>query len=295
MHAAIRGLTMMLIALMLLGGVAGPVLPASAYYAETDYPHAGTELVGNGSMESVSGGSAGGWIGWYAGYTVDSSVSRSGSRSLSCELTGAGECGGYQFISLNRTEAKPLKIVGWSKAQNVSGGVSTDYSLWVDLTYTDNTHLYGEAKGFQTGTHDWEKAEMYIDPEKPVKEMTAYLLMRGKTGKVWFDDVSVQELPAGLLANGAFETVASGKIAGWGEWQNGYTVAAGGRKRRERRRQSDECVGNRRVRHLQDGDAEPHDGQAAARARLEQGERGCGNDRRFLLALCGPDLFGRYA
>jgi len=213
--------------LLVLGSLTYPYASVKAYYNEHDYPHTSTELLVNGGFETSSGGTAVGWQGWYNGYNVDSTISRSGMRSLSCELLTAGECGAYQYIGLNRTEVLPLKVSGWSKAQNVSGSVSTDYSLWVDLTYMDNTHLYGEAKAFQTGTHNWELAEFYIDPEKPVKTVIVYVLMRGKTGKVWFDDISVEEMPANLLPNSAFESLSSGQISDWGAWHNGYTAAVG--------------------------------------------------------------------
>jgi len=217
----------LLCALLVFGFIVYPYSPTAAYYMEPEHPHDGVQLIANGSAETVSGTGAVGWLSWYAGYTVDAAVARTGSRSLACELTTAGECGAYQYVELNRSETRPLKVSGWSKSDSVSGNVSTDYSLWVDLTYADDTHLYGEAKAFQTGTHDWEQAVFYIDPEKPVKAVAVYALFRNKTGKVWFDDLSVEELPADLLPNGAFETVASGQIAGWGSWQSGYTVAPG--------------------------------------------------------------------
>ncbi|QNK56726.1 hypothetical protein [Paenibacillus sp. PAMC21692] len=228
MNDRMRGLvSTLLCALLVFGLMAFPYSSTEAYYSEPDYPHDSTQLLTNGGAESLSGGGASGWLGWYAGYSVDSSVARSGTRSLTCELATTGECGAYQYIELNRTETKPLKVSGWSKAQTASGNVSTDYSLWVDLTYVDDSHLYGEAKAFQTGTHDWEQAAFYIDPEKPVKAVTIYALFRNKTGKVWFDDLSVEELPADLLPGGAFESSNGGEIAGWGSWQSGYAVAAG--------------------------------------------------------------------
>ncbi|MFD0713365.1 hypothetical protein [Paenibacillus sp. GCM10027626] len=200
----------------------------NAYYMEPDYPHLGSSLLANAGFESVSGGAADGWFPWGSGYVSEDAVSRSGARSVSCELTGSTQaCGVYQFVELNRTDTAPLKVSGWSKAQNVSGSASSDYSVWIDLTYTDNTHLFGEAKAFQTGSHNWEPVVMYIDPEKPIKAITVYGLLRNKTGKVWFDDFAVEEMPAHLLHNNGFEAVASSEIAGWGAWQNGYVAAPG--------------------------------------------------------------------
>lgn len=200
---------------------------ASANYIEPDRPHTSTELATNGDLENVSGQSATGWTPWQAGYTLDSSTAHSGQRSIACEITTTGECGSYQYIAVNQSTALPLEVSGWSRAQNVSGTVSTDYSIYVDLTFVDSTHLYGEAKGFATGSHDWLRSSFYIDPAKPVQSLVVYTLFRNKTGKVWFDDVSVAQIQADLLAGGTFESVTSGQVTGWNSWGNGYTVAAG--------------------------------------------------------------------
>ena len=57
-------------------------------------------------------------------------------------------------------------------------------------------HLWGQTADFNCGTHDWEKREFVLLPDKPVKSFTLHCLFRGHTGKVWFDDASVEEVPA---------------------------------------------------------------------------------------------------
>ena len=81
---------------------------------------------------------------------------------------------------------------GWSKAQNVSGGADSGYSLYVDLIYADGTPLWGQTGNFRCGTHDWEQREFVILPDKPVKTLTLHCLFRGHAGKVWFDDVRLE-------------------------------------------------------------------------------------------------------
>ncbi len=222
-----RLLKLALAAFMILSVYSFSSQETKAYYSEPAYPHETVNELVNPGFETGGGGAAASWFSWGGGYAVDTATSRTGSRSVACELTGSVECGIYQYVELNRTDTKPLKIGGWSKADGVEGTASTDYSLWVDLTYSDNTHLYGEAQAFQTGTHSWEYVEMVIDPEKPVKSLTIYGLLRDKAGKVWFDDFTVEEFPAGLLGNNGFETVAASEFGGWGAWQNGYSVASG--------------------------------------------------------------------
>jgi hypothetical protein len=68
--------------------------------------------------------------------------------------------------------------------------------LYVDLIYTDGTPLWGQTGNFRCGTHDWEQREVVILPEKPVRSVSLYCLMRGHSGRVWFDDVTVEEVVA---------------------------------------------------------------------------------------------------
>jgi hypothetical protein len=99
-------------------------------------------------------------------------------------------------VTLDRTNVAPIVVRGWSKGENVSGGADNDYSLYVDLTYADGTPLWGQTGNFRCGTHDWEKREFTILPDKPVQSLTLHCLFRGHAGKVWFDDVSVGEVKA---------------------------------------------------------------------------------------------------
>lgn len=114
-------------------------------------------------------------------------------------------------VALNQKAPCPVLIRAASKALNVSGGPDHGYALYVDIYYTDGTPSYGNAVAFQTGTTDWQMAELYFEPEKPIRTVNLYLLLRGKCGKVWFDDVAVMEDPRrqGNLARGAEVSVDS--------------------------------------------------------------------------------------
>jgi hypothetical protein len=71
----------------------------------------------------------------------------------------------------------------------------------VDLIYADGSPLWGRTVNFRCGTHDWEQRQFVLLPEKPVQRLTLHCLFRGHTGKVWFDDVSLEEIstPAGAV------------------------------------------------------------------------------------------------
>ena len=84
----------------------------------------------------------------------------------------------------------------WSKAENVSGPADSNYSLYLDLLYTDGTPLWGQIAPFGAGTRDWERREVVVIPEKPVKHVSFYMLLRGHSGKAWFRDPVCYELAA---------------------------------------------------------------------------------------------------
>ncbi|MDQ2688540.1 MAG: hypothetical protein M3Y28_11815, partial [Armatimonadota bacterium] len=112
--------------------------------------------------------------------------------------------GASQFLTLNQTTAQPLLVTGWSKSDTVSGSADGDYSLYVDLTFTDGTPLWGQTAAFACGTHGWQQRQVLIVPPKPLKSATVYVLFRHHTGTVWFDDVQATV----LSGNGVFDSQA---------------------------------------------------------------------------------------
>jgi len=140
-------------------------------------------------------------------YVID--APHGGEAALKCDNSGGGRgtgAGCSQRITLDQQEAKPLKIAGWSKAQDVQGGQSYEYSLYVDLTYADGEAWPMKIAAFSPGTHDWEYAETIIEPTKPLKSAAVHAFIREKSGIVWFDDLFFGE-PEGenLLRNPGFE------------------------------------------------------------------------------------------
>jgi len=95
--------------------------------------------------------------------------------------------GVWQTVYLNQAEAAPILFSAENKGQDVSGEPdSVNYSIYLDITYADESHTYGVAASFKTGTHDWEKVSSSYSPEKPIKSISCNLLFRNKTGKAWF-------------------------------------------------------------------------------------------------------------
>lgn len=152
-----------------------------------------------------------GWSGT-GNFIIDTAVARGGGASL--RLSNASEAESTQVsqtITLNQESPVPILVRTASRAQDVSGVGDREYSLYVDIYYTDGTPLYGRTFSFGRGTHDWEVGELVIEPEKPIRNVNVYLLLRRKSGTAWFDDVAVMEDPRrqGNLAREAAVSVDS--------------------------------------------------------------------------------------
>ncbi len=136
------------------------------------------------------------WNPYQRGFIYDTSGNnaKQGKRSVSVKNESLNWSGGVEItVNINQTEAKPLHLSGWSKAENVSGNKDNNYSLYADCYYEDGTPLYGQCASFSTGTHDWEYSQKIIQPAKPIKSITLYALFRSHTGQVWYDQLSLGE------------------------------------------------------------------------------------------------------
>ena len=81
------------------------------------------------------------------------------------------------------------------------GGANSDYSLYLDLTYEDGTPLWGQVATFSVGSHDWQRRQVIVMPDKPIRNVRMHLLLRRHAGKAWFRDPSLRVIKA---SEGAF-------------------------------------------------------------------------------------------
>lgn len=126
--------------------------------------------------------------------------------------------GATQVVVLNQTTPAPIVATAWSKAEGVSGGTDSNYALYLDLTFTDGTPLYGQVASFSPGTHDWQKREVVVLPEKPVRQVSCYLLLRQRAGKALFRQPELRQVdtPSGATVfDGVPVTLASPAQAGF--------------------------------------------------------------------------------
>lgn len=136
------------------------------------------------------------WQPYGAGFTKRKDV-------VTCDnATEAGAVrGAVQVVELNQTTALPVLAIAESAAENVGGTRDNDYSLYLDLQYTDGTPLWGQTAPFDVGTHGWQEKRVIVFPEKPIKRVSYYLLFRHHTGRASFRKPRFYQLS---LPNGYF-------------------------------------------------------------------------------------------
>lgn len=156
------------------------------------------------------------WNHYETGYKVDGTVFGAGKHSLRVSLTEPAKAGATQTLSIDQTEPEPLVLRARIKTQDLTGGPDNDCAVYVDLVHTDGTPLWGQTLPIPPGTSEFVTLERTIESEKPFKEATIHLLMRGDhTGTVWFDDLFLGKAGAetNLLRDPGFESPLASQSA----------------------------------------------------------------------------------
>ena len=81
-----------------------------------------------------------------------------------------------QVIHYDQPDKRPIIVGGWSKAEDVGGG--GDYCLYLDIIYDDGTPWWGKTAAWTRGSHGWQYTAEAYQPEKPVREIRAYVFLR---------------------------------------------------------------------------------------------------------------------
>jgi hypothetical protein len=141
------------------------------------------------------------WGPWEEGFELEGGVLHCDNGADTQIQRGAG-----QRVDVNQTVPAPVVATAWSRAEDVTGGPNADYSLYLDIVYADGEPKWGQIAPFSTGTHDWEKRQVMFVPEKPIKVVSCYVLLRRHGGAAWFRDVEVREVktPEGAVT---FDTI----------------------------------------------------------------------------------------
>jgi hypothetical protein len=104
-------------------------------------------------------------------------------------------------VDLNQAVAAPLVASAWAKPEGQEGATGADFSLYLDLLYMDGTPLWGQVASFETDAESgWHRREVVVTPDKPVRRVSCYLLMRNRAGRALFKDPRFGTLAADGLA-----------------------------------------------------------------------------------------------
>ena len=152
-------------------------------------------LVRNPSFEN-------GLTGWggLGNFEIDTQTAHRGKASLRLHNAAhADRTQVSQTVILNQTRPAPVLIRAASRAEHVSGNPGRAYALYVDIYFADDSPpLYGQIHPFPTGTRQWQTGELVIQPDRPIRSVNLYLLLRNVAGTVWFDDVAMMQAPRPL-------------------------------------------------------------------------------------------------
>lgn len=114
------------------------------------------------------------------------------SNVLSFSGDGNSTLSASQEILFDRSVVVPFVVEGWSKAENVSGDPSANYSLTLHVTYQSDSEEEISIL-FNTGTHDYEQEGISFLPNQPVKTVRVELRFDYLSGVVYFDNLVLQE------------------------------------------------------------------------------------------------------
>src|SRR5437016_4119314 len=102
-------------------------------------------LDGGFEITDKNGATVEGWNAFGTGYAIETNVKHAGAQSIRCDGGDSKSVhGALCNVTLDQTAPTPIVLSGWSKADDVSGAVDLDYSLYVDIAYVDGAYLYGQ-------------------------------------------------------------------------------------------------------------------------------------------------------
>jgi hypothetical protein len=102
---------------------------------------------------------------------------------------GHAQRGAVWTLDLNQTLAAPVVASAWAKPDGATGSKDADFSLYLDLVYMDGTPLWGQSAAFDTDSAaGWQRREVVVTPDKPIRRVSCYLLFRSHAGRALFKE-----------------------------------------------------------------------------------------------------------
>ncbi|MBR4259265.1 MAG: hypothetical protein IKQ17_09550 [Kiritimatiellae bacterium] len=95
-----------------------------------------------------------------------------------CTVTTNAEriCGAGWFLTLKQTEPAAVRISVEGKVE--SGAGSGEALLYIDVSYMDGDHLWGQKSAFPSVAGDWLKRSVMLIPPKPIKSLGIYVMAK---------------------------------------------------------------------------------------------------------------------
>lgn len=124
----------------------------------------------------------------------------------------AAQRGVMWSVELNQKKAAPVVASAWAKAEGMEGAADSDFSLYLDLVYADGTPLWGQVASFDSDSATgWHSREVIVTPDKPIRRLSYYLLLRNHAGKALFREPRFGTLAADGMAR--FDGVVAEQVS----------------------------------------------------------------------------------
>lgn len=131
-------------------------------------------------------------VGWGI---IDREVAHSGKKSLSFSNPTFSQIYSIrQTVILNQKEARPIRIGGWYKTEKVEASKAGEFYFMIQMLTDEKDPPKEEKIWLEPGTHSWEKVEKVIHSDTPIREITFHLIYYRHRGKVWFDDLFLEDM-----------------------------------------------------------------------------------------------------
>lgn len=96
-------------------------------------------------------------------------------------------------VRFDSSAVRPFEVSAEAFPEKTDDG--GDFQIYVDVTYADGTSLWGQTAKFdRLVSIGWHERTVLISPQKPVKYIVAYAMLRGTTSRVRFRNMTVREL-----------------------------------------------------------------------------------------------------
>ena len=92
-----------------------------------------------------------------------------------------------EVFTYDTPDRRPVWFGGESRCEGVGEG--GEYSIFLDIYFTDGSHAWALQAMFPRGSHDWIRREVLYAPPKPISRIHLYRMLRKTSGKAEFRGV----------------------------------------------------------------------------------------------------------